>query len=95
MSINISGGELKELKPGEIKDLQKELTSKLNEIETNLKDLSDIGDAVENNQILASLDPSEMQANLNQALARYDLASQALIRFQDLKKKGFIFPFHK
>ena len=50
----------------------------------------DIGDAVENNQILASLDPSEMQANLNQALARYDLASQALIRFQDLKKKGFI-----
>jgi len=39
--------ELKELKPGEIKDLQKELTSKLNEIETNLKDLSDIGDAVD------------------------------------------------
>jgi RND family efflux transporter MFP subunit len=50
----------------------------------------DIGDAVENNQILAFLDPSEMQANLNQALARYDLASQALIRFQDLKEKGFI-----
>jgi len=39
--------ELKELKPGEIKDLQKELTSKLNEIETNLKDLSDIGDVVD------------------------------------------------
>ena len=39
--------ELKELKPGEIKDLQKELTSKLNEIETNLKDLSDIGDTVD------------------------------------------------
>jgi RND family efflux transporter MFP subunit len=50
----------------------------------------DIGDAVEANQILAILDPAEMQANLNQALARYDLASQALIRFQDLKEKGFI-----
>ena len=50
----------------------------------------DIGDAVESDQILAILDPSEMQANLNQALARYDLASQALIRFQDLKEKGFI-----
>ena len=50
----------------------------------------DIGDAVERDQILAILDPSEMQANLNQAIARYDLASQALIRFQDLKEKGFI-----
>ncbi|MDB4210396.1 efflux RND transporter periplasmic adaptor subunit [Gammaproteobacteria bacterium] len=50
----------------------------------------DIGDAVEVDQILAFLDPAEMQANLNQALARYDLASQALARFQDLKNKGFI-----
>ena len=50
----------------------------------------DIGDAVEADQILAFLDPAEMQANLNQALARYDLASQALTRFQDLKEKGFI-----
>jgi RND family efflux transporter MFP subunit len=50
----------------------------------------DIGDAVEVNQILAFLDPAEMQANLNQASARYDLASQALTRFQDLKDKGFI-----
>ena len=50
----------------------------------------DIGDAVVANQVLAFLDPSEMQANLNQALARFDLASQALERFQDLKDKGFI-----
>jgi len=50
----------------------------------------DIGDAVEADQILAFLDPAEMQANLNQASARYDLASQALTRFQDLKDKGFI-----
>ena len=50
----------------------------------------DIGDAVMKDEILAVLDPSEMQANLNQALARYDLADQALERFKDLKKKGFI-----
>ena len=31
-----------------------------------------------------------MQASLNQAVARYDLADQALKRFTDLKKKGFI-----
>ena len=50
----------------------------------------DIGDAVKRNDILAALDPAEMQANLNQASARYNLASQALTRFQDLKDKGFI-----
>ena len=50
----------------------------------------DIGDAVKKNEILASLDPAEMQANLNQAQARFDLAEQALKRFKDLKSKGFI-----
>ena len=50
----------------------------------------DIGDAVTADQILAFLDPAEMQANLNQALAKFDLASQALTRFQDLKEQGFI-----
>ena len=50
----------------------------------------DIGDAVKKNVILATLDPSEMQANLSQAEARYDLANQALKRFEDLKSKGFI-----
>ena len=42
------------------------------------------------NEILAALDPAEMQANLNQAQARFDLAEQALKRFKDLKSKGFI-----
>ena len=41
----------------------------------------DIGDAVKRNDILAALDPAEMQANLNQAQARFDLAEQALNRF--------------
>ena len=50
----------------------------------------DIGDAVKRNDILAALDPAEMQANLNQAQARFDLADQALKRFQDLKLQGFI-----
>ena len=50
----------------------------------------DIGDAVKNNEILAALDPSEMQASFNQAKARYDLSSQALKRYKDLKSKGFI-----
>jgi len=50
----------------------------------------DIGDAVKKNEILAALDPAEMQANLNQAQARFDLAEQALKRFKDLKSKGFI-----
>ena len=36
--------ELSELKPGEIKDLEKRLTSKLNEIEKSIQDLSDMGD---------------------------------------------------
>ena len=51
---------------------------------------TDIGDAVKKNEILAVLDPAEMQANLNQAQARFDLAEQALKRFKDLKSKGFI-----
>ena len=50
----------------------------------------DIGDAVKVGDILAFLDPAEMRASLNQAIARYDLADQALNRFKDLKQKGFI-----
>ena len=61
-----------------------EIPGKLSEVSV------DIGDAVVLDQVLAFLDPAEMQANLNQASARYDLASQALTRFQDLKEKGFI-----
>ena len=39
--------ELSELKPGEIKDLEKRLTSKLNEIEKSIQDLSNIGDTLD------------------------------------------------
>ena len=39
--------ELSELKPGEIKDLEKRLTSKLSEIEKSIQDLSNIGDVVD------------------------------------------------
>jgi len=50
----------------------------------------DIGDSVLKGQVLAMLDPAEMKANLNQANARFALADQGLIRFKDLKAKGFI-----
>jgi hypothetical protein len=39
--------ELSELKPGEIKNLERRLTSKLNEIEKSIQDLSDMGDVVD------------------------------------------------
>ena len=39
--------ELSELKPGEIKNLEKRLTSKLNEIEKSIQDLSDMGDVAD------------------------------------------------
>ena len=39
--------ELSELKAGEIKDLEKRLTSKLNEIEKSIQDLSNIGDTLD------------------------------------------------
>jgi nicotinic acid mononucleotide adenylyltransferase len=39
--------ELSELKPGEIKDLEKRVKGKLDEIETDLQDLIDIGDTVD------------------------------------------------
>ena len=61
-----------------------EVAGKIDEVKV------DIGDAVLKGDILAFLDPSEMQASLNQALARYDLADQALKRFTDLIEKGFI-----
>jgi len=61
-----------------------EVSGKISEVKI------DIGDAVKRNDVLATLDPAEMQANLNQAQARFDLANQALNRFKDLKSKGFI-----
>ena len=61
-----------------------EVAGKIDEVKV------DIGDAVKVGDILAFLDPAEMSASLNQAIARYDLADQALNRFTDLKQKGFI-----
>lgn len=61
-----------------------EVAGKIDEVKV------DIGDAVKAGDILAFLDPAEMRASLNQAIARYDLADQALNRFKDLKQKGFI-----
>ena len=50
----------------------------------------DIGDRVKKDDVLAKLDDSEVNANLEQAIARLDLANQVLNRFEDLRKKGFI-----
>ena len=50
----------------------------------------DIGDKVKKGDLLAQLDDSEINASLEQAVARLDLADQVLKRFEDLRKKGFI-----
>ena len=50
----------------------------------------DIGDKVLKYDILAELDNREITANLNQAKAKYQLASQLLDRFKDLKAQGHI-----
>ena len=39
--------ELSELKPGDIKDLEKRIKSKLEEIEKDIQDIVDIGDTVD------------------------------------------------
>ena len=51
---------------------------------------ADIGDKVKKGDLLAQLDDSEINASLEQALARLDLANQVLKRFEDLRKKGYI-----
>ena len=51
----------------------------------------DIGDKVSKGQVLAELDNSEITAQLNQARrASYNLSSQILSRFKDLREKGHI-----
>ena len=75
--------------PGELLPFQQ---SKIAfEIPGRIKSISvDIGDKVNQGDILASLDDSEINANLEQAFAKLDLAKQVLERFEDLKQKGFI-----
>ena len=50
----------------------------------------DIGDKVKKDDVLAKLDDGEINASLEQAVARLDLATQVLNRFEDLRNKGFI-----
>ena len=75
--------------PGELLPFQQskiafEITGRISSIYV------DIGDRVKKDEVLAKLDDSEVNANLEQAVARLDLANQVLIRFEDLRKKGFI-----
>jgi len=75
--------------PGELLPFQQskiafEITGRISSIYV------DIGDRVKKDDVLAKLDDSEVNANLEQAVARLDLANQVLNRFEDLRKKGFI-----
>ena len=75
--------------PGELLPFQQskiafEITGRISSIYV------DIGDSVKKDEVLAKLDDSEVNANLEQAVARLDLANQVLNRFEDLRKKGFI-----
>ena len=75
--------------PGELLPFQQskiafEITGRISSIYV------DIGDRAKKDEVLAKLDDSEVNANLEQAVARLDLANQVLNRFEDLRKKGFI-----
>ena len=75
--------------PGELLPFQQskiafEITGRISSI------FVDIGDRVKKDEVLAKLVDSEVNANLEQAVARLDLANQVLNRFEDLRKKGFI-----
>ena len=50
----------------------------------------DVGDSVNEGEILAKLDDREALAQVNQAKASYDLSKQVLERFEDLRKQGHI-----
>jgi RND family efflux transporter MFP subunit len=50
----------------------------------------DVGDKVRKGDVLVELDDREALAQLNQSKAKYDLASQVLNRFKDLRTKGHI-----
>ena len=74
--------------PGELLPFQQskiafEITGRISSIYV------DIGDRVKKDDLLAKLDDSEVNANLEQAVARLDLANQVLNRVEDLRKKGF------
>ena len=80
ISKNLPG----ELLPFQQSNIAFEITGRISSIYV------DIGDRVKKDDVLAKLDDSEVNANLEQAVARLDLANQVLNRFEDLRKKGFI-----
>mgnify|MGYP001556248678 CR=1 FL=1 len=72
------------LLPVQQSNLAFEISGKINVINV------DIGDIVKEGQILAELDNREAAAQLKQAEARYDLSSQILNRYKDLRSQGHI-----
>ena len=78
-----SSYEVSKTLPGELLPFQQ---SKIAfEITGRIKSISvDIGDRVEQGDVLAKLNDSEINANLEQAVARLDLAKQVLERFKDI-----------
>lgn len=72
------------LLPVQQSNLAFEIPGKINVINV------DIGDVVKEGQILAELDNREAAAQLKQAEARYDLSSQILNRYKDLRSQGHI-----
>jgi len=72
------------LLPSEQSKLSFEIPGKINIINV------DIGDVVKKGEILAELDNREAAAQLNQAKAKYELATQLLTRYKDLRSQGHI-----
>ena len=72
------------LLPSEQSKLAFEIPGKIKSINV------DVGDKVQKGDILVELDDREALATLNQSKAKYDLATQVLNRFKDLRTKGHI-----
>ena len=99
-SINLGAVEVLEVKILNSYSLSKQFPGKLLPIEQSKLSFEipgkirvinvDVGDQVQEGQILASLDDREAQARLNQVKARYDLSIQVFDRFQDLRQQGHI-----
>ena len=99
-SLNIAAIEVLEVKILNSYSLSKQFPGKLLPIEQSklafeipgkIKIINvDVGDEVQEGQILAKLDDREAQARLNQVKASFDLAKQVFNRFQDLRQQGHI-----
>ena len=99
-SLNLGAIEVLEVKILNSYSLSKQFPGKLLPIEQSklafeipgkIKIINvDVGDEVQEGEILAKLDNREAQARLNQVKASFDLATQVFDRFQDLRKQGHI-----